>query len=736
MRDNRATDHTPTLCRSRKTILSTFVTTLLAMLLLCGCATRQDRILNDLQSRTGTPAMKLDRFLALAPAEQAERRAEAEPIIRKWQDLDYRIQDFNKHKRHEWKRAEKSNRWGYGVLAGASMLRDAIGLDPTRADLWTALARYSSCLGDHGMLMQSCSMAQRTLEFRPEQEQDSIRRDTALCAAWSCRDQGLFEQALQWLDQRPAGSGRRQESLLLRGLIFAGMGRQMESRQMAQLVGSVEVPIYRNVAAATVDGWSTDPSSYAQNWIDAVAWLRAGYPDLAWRALGVLHKQRPEIPFAAHYWNDVGLVAEMSGRPVEAWSCYGLAAYSLPDREYLPLTGFSCGPLICGNPMREIPVYVGPGDHLMAGSIFAYGAKLVAECGMARDERQRKSLAQRAESALNACILRDILPDLALALRGRLYCYTGEEDKAWNDLLLARAQMREQDRADARTEHLLGVQALRYGYDDPTQYLETAVELDPQLAPAWLALGVCRSKADLDTQAMNAFDRAIALEPDEVNNWYNRGLHHSREHRWELAIADLNRARLIEPERPEVIDLLAQIEEISDFRAAPIAASPSPSPTIRPAADPLFATAEFTPEEVLLETGDLQKLEQSLARTGSPADRLDLGRAYLQTGRAAECRDLLLPLWPDGLTAEERRLLMIVDRDMGSESRAVALATGGISAYPVIVDTEVWTLAALICFENQHIPEGLAALEVALALDPGNTSLQALANLHLGEAGD
>lgn len=714
----------------RRTLLGAgILLLLLAALAAVGCSSRQARMMDDLAPRTETPAIELERFQVLDPDARQARREEAAPIIASWRDLSHRLADRSAHRLHSWRPAEKSNRWGYGVLAGRAMLRDALGLDPTRADLWRDLARCCDWLGDAPGAIRACAMAKRTLEYAADEDRDGIARDAALTAAWNCRRRGDFAAAEKWLaGSFPEGRGTR-ESLLLRALLCADRGQVHDARRLADDLGAVEVPINIFIARVTVDGWATRPLGYAQRWIEAMCWLNAGYPDLAWRSLGSLPKRIPELPYAHRYWSDAGLIAEAAGLDHEAWSCYGLAAFTIPNREYIPISGFSCGPLIAGKPSPRVPVYVGPGENLVAGSQFSHAAQLVAECGVEQPGPGRDRKAALATDGLDACIARAVLPDLSLALRGRLKTYMGEDDDAWEDLTRARAAMASAGIADARTSHLLGVLAMRREFGDPAPHLQEAVRLDPALAPAWRALGVVLSERGRDTEAMNAFDRAVSLEPEAVESWYDRGLHHSRCRRWRLALADLNRALRIDPRNEDARDLVAQIQDIASLSAGKVPPAAIPA---GPAATAAAVRREFTPEEALLETGELIELEKTLARTGSPADRLNLGRGYLSAGLAERARDLLSPLWPDGLNDAERRLLLMADREMNDTARAAALADGGIAAHPYAADPELWSLAALVCFDAGLEEAGRRALAVATALDPGNSSLRALAELHSG----
>ena len=703
---------------------------LIIVLAAVGCARRSEVIRNDLKPRTERPAATLAEFLSLTPEARRERREEADAILPEWRDLDRRLQDFSRHRHHSWHRPEHSQRWGYGVMAATGMLRDILGLDPTRADLWASLAHYADAMGDRDLVLKAADRTFATLDLLPQDGRSATARDAALLAAWNCRDRGRFAAAESWLEKRPAGSGKQEEARLLRALLLADNGRIAEARRAAALIGAIEIPVYRDYIWSRVDGWATEPSRYVRNWIEAMCWIRAGHPDMARLALGDVPVRKAGFPYARRYLNDAGLVAELAGDVDEASRFYSLSAYHNPHRFYLPMAGFSCEPLIAGRPQRGLPYFLGPGQTCVGGSLFAYGAQMVAECSIHDPGPERDELARRAETVLDACRARGIDPDLALALRGRLYSYLGRNDEAWRDLLAARAELESAGRPDARTFHLLGVLALQDGRGNPLPMLQAAVGLDPDLAPAWRALGAVLSEAGIDSAAVRAFDRAVALEPDVVDGWFNRGLHHARNARWESALADLRLAQRLDGDNDRVDDLVLKVVEKSGIAAESV------PPTVPPAAietgmlrrAAAAGTSEIiTPETILIDSGDLAELEKTFAASGTPADRARLGRGYRNTGRSVECRDLLAPHWPDGLSAEERRMLLSADRALGDCARALELSQGAATGEIVSGDSEFWTLVALICFEGGLVDAGREALAVAIRLDPGNQGLRTLA---------
>ena len=78
---------------------------------------------------------------------------------------------------------------------------------------------------------------------------------------------------------------------------------------------------------------------------------------------------------------------------------------------------------------------------------------------------------------------------------------------------------------------------------------ERAVELDPKKALYWGWLGNYRSRLEEQKHlAEAACTRAVEVEPESAWGWFNRGLHYAHEERWAEAIDDFDRAIALQPE--------------------------------------------------------------------------------------------------------------------------------------------------------------------------------------------
>jgi tetratricopeptide (TPR) repeat protein len=61
-------------------------------------------------------------------------------------------------------------------------------------------------------------------------------------------------------------------------------------------------------------------------------------------------------------------------------------------------------------------------------------------------------------------------------------------------------------------------------YDEALQAFDKAIEINPQLAEAWVAKGVVLMAQGKYDEAIQAYDKAIEIDPQDVNVWNNKGV--------------------------------------------------------------------------------------------------------------------------------------------------------------------------------------------------------------------
>jgi Tfp pilus assembly protein PilF len=111
------------------------------------------------------------------------------------------------------------------------------------------------------------------------------------------------------------------------------------------------------------------------------------------------------------------------------------------------------------------------------------------------------------------------------------------------------ASLAEMPEVAARAEQGRGIALLMKGQAQASELsLRRAVELDPALWRAWNAIGMLHDRAGRWDQAVEAYDRALALNADSAMLYNNRGFSHLLRRAPEAAIADFDRALQLDPQ--------------------------------------------------------------------------------------------------------------------------------------------------------------------------------------------
>ena len=101
----------------------------------------------------------------------------------------------------------------------------------------------------------------------------------------------------------------------------------------------------------------------------------------------------------------------------------------------------------------------------------------------------------------------------------------------------------------ARAEQGRGIALLLKSQDQASQLsLHRAVALDPALWRAWNGIGLLHDRAGNWDQAVEAYDRALALNADSAMLYNNRGFSHLLRRQPEAAIADFDKALQLDPQ--------------------------------------------------------------------------------------------------------------------------------------------------------------------------------------------
>ncbi len=700
-------------------------------------------------TKANTDSLGLETFLAL-PSEEREARARLahryRERVRRFHQLVLRQLDIVQ----SGSVALHSNINNRSVTDCIKALVTATGLNPSAADAWYDLSYFTNLVGDKQRSLQCLAQAQAVLELLGEDACPDFHQRVALDAAWICRDLGLGELALDWAAQARDLGADPSECTLVEGLALADMGRFTEACEVSEKIGPIRTRkriIYSDVnkrANALI------PSEYAERWVKGMAYLAQGDYELACHMVKLVRPVR-EYPHATRFWNDVGLIHELSGKP-EASSFYGLAVIWSPLLLYYPIDGIRGAPSAFGQSGTGLEFLRTHRCLYMAGSLFSYAAMTAVESEITEDVRKREQLARHALEAMDICRRRGIRPTSALVMRGRFLFAREDYAGAFVALNQAVEELAEHDQPDAELYYFTGLAGLQVNLTEVAAgYLEKAAELAPTWAGVWSALGVAKGRMQDMSGARAALDKSLALAPELAKTWYNRGLLNYQQAEYSAAASDLEVSISLDPDLDQASRLLRLANRAEQSGAVDVEYALGDGET----RDAITSGQEGIPlgqqDMSSLENGlitvrsghpqprrsiqvaytlkDVRRLSEIYAEDPSRQNRRELAQGLIRVGQAAEARDLLLPFWPDATAVTEHTLMLEADRALGDTGRARLLAGSLAVGPPTQGDATFWALVAFICLDAGLKEEGMLALDAAISLDPENMALKRHRNL-------
>lgn len=690
---------------------------LMSLAILAGCAAdrRHRSLLSDRDlHRAQAQTIDLDAFLELPNNVQRQRAQAADRAAQAW------VGATGLHERQVglyespllYRKAPFTPLMPAVVGDLIEHLDTAVGLDPTRADLWYAHGLLLDLAGARQLACVSLEKAWDTCMRVPErQEQPSkLKRDIAILAAWIERDAGWWDAGLAWLDRaRSVITAGDAEAVLLRGLLLAGRGDLEAAMHLSYGLPAVTVPVVWRRGFA---GLKREPTDILKRWLQAEVWLRRGDMDLAWYSLGKLPLWR-NVPLSHRFWQDMGLYAEISGDG-RASTLYALAYWRQPHRMTSLAPPLGCDPVISDLPRPHLVFFRTASGALAAGSPFSHAASTTMLAVMHPDLENADQRYLLAQEALEVCLRRGIHPVEALALRGQLRFSRGYYVLAEMDLALARQQFAARSEVEPWTSYLLGLISVgRNRHDEAEALLTEAVTADPALAGAWNALGVASLQRGRLDQARTALDQAVKVGPQFVQSWYNRGLLRCQDGDLAGGLADFTRAARLDPENLQVGRII-QLATAAQKDGVPLLPWRDVSGKPQPLAVEVLSHegGAFGPRAP--ESGEvwlqhlLELFSDRLAETGlaartegldadeladlvdlhtsapSAAHRKQLAFGYAWLGYTEDAQRLLAASWGVDLDEDEVLLLLWLDQRQGESTRHRELLTGELGDLPLV----------------------------------------------------
>ncbi|MCI0392355.1 MAG: tetratricopeptide repeat protein [Acidobacteria bacterium] len=142
---------------------------------------------------------------------------------------------------------------------------------------------------------------------------------------------------------------------------------------------------------------------------------------------------------------------------------------------------------------------------------------------------------------------------------GLAYYQLKDYQSAISPLEKALALKRKEGRNDPDLIRALGQSHLTIKqYDKALPYLETLARVQMNVASNFYMLGVTYANLNRPSEAAEAFQKAVKLDPKDSDSWYYIGVQHFRNGRMNDAIASLRSGLAVAPKNVEMIGLLTE----------------------------------------------------------------------------------------------------------------------------------------------------------------------------------
>lgn len=380
------------------------------------------------------PAVSIQEYLALSEEDRKNRSKQAANQLLYPERFLKRVQD-----QVQKVRENLPSGWGDQIsdvtVIGDCLINigNAIGLDPSNPYAWHLQSYLAMCAGDETRSRQYLEGAVQALSLVPEDALTEMKVRVALDLAWNQRNLGQFDQALASVELAENLSGPQLETRLLGGLIFAQTGRAQDAGEIAASLRSTEMRQFPT-NLRTVDfrpelqdpaSWAKVKSNYLAAWITSLSLLAEGNRELAYSTFGTFSMDNM-YEFGWRFWNEAGLIYEMTGRSAEALKAWNTARINRPWLRNMVYKPYSMALGVLTGHDDEVPYLLGYDRHFITGSRLAYGASLVGKVGNAEAPVDKQEWALRALDELEICQKTGNYPGQASVLQGHVYYLLGD----------------------------------------------------------------------------------------------------------------------------------------------------------------------------------------------------------------------------------------------------------------------------------------------------------------------
>jgi len=364
----------------------------------------------------------------------------------------------------------------------------------------------------------------------------AMLRRLALEKAWLHYDRAEWREGLRVarlaLQQEPGDKSLR----LIYGLLAAHDGRRSDAFEVA------------------------DDFSRAEDHNPDGPWIRAAYRVSTGQlreAYNLVFPLNPNREHQAECWREMGEIAEVLREYSQADRWYTESAHAPPFGHARGVRSREYPRLKPGSRKTHQKVWLAFDRYYVTGSLSAYTRLAWDRFETAEPGPGKAFWAEQVVNAAGILLRKGIDEPWAYRVRGLVFEFGGETDRAIRDLKTASRRLQRLARPDGRIEATLGHMYL--GKKDHVQalsHLEAAVDMDPASAGAWRDLGLALIMDEQKEAAEQALNRSLELDPESATSWYNRGLLYLHAKDYDRALSDLQEAARLAPRNGEVIDLL------------------------------------------------------------------------------------------------------------------------------------------------------------------------------------
>jgi tetratricopeptide (TPR) repeat protein len=259
----------------------------------------------------------------------------------------------------------------------------------------------------------------------------------------------------------------------------------------------------------------------------------------------------------------MGLIHEAYGQTAEALLAFEMAAAVMPwaDEEAVRQVGLVGG---------RRPVWLAQERSYVTGSLAAWLDLAFQELRAAADAATRGHWRGQALAASQRCLFRDLTT--SENLRSRWLAPLAVDDPVWSgaELDLARRLLTADGAEDPEILANLGRLELLAGrHEQAVMTLERAQDLGFRTPLASTHLAIALAAVGREDEARGHLDRALVIDPELTEAWYNRGVLSLHQGAAAAALADLERAADLAPENPEVREALQGARQLAAESATP-----------------------------------------------------------------------------------------------------------------------------------------------------------------------